>query len=66
MGQNIFLIWIRISARKVEAFQDLTMEWQEQLMQRLSERPEGFVVNGQLISGCDYAPLNEGTLNQEK
>lgn len=37
--------------------------WRNRLVQRLAARPEGFVKDGKLISGCPYHPLNKGTLD---
>jgi arylsulfatase A-like enzyme len=55
-----------VDLSRAEAFEELTKEWRERLVQRLAERPEGFVANGQLIPGRAYAPLNAGELKQEK
>ena len=38
--------------------------WRERLIQRLADRPEGFSRDGELITGCVYRPLNEGTMSK--
>ena len=35
--------------------------WRRRLVERLANRPEGFVQDGRLIPGRPYHPLNEGT-----
>ena len=49
---------------KVEAHADKLLEWRQQLIKRLENRPEGFVQNGKLIAGRLYGPLNAGTLSK--
>ena len=49
---------------KVEAHADKLLEWRQQLIKRLKNRPEGFVQNGKLIAGRSYGPLNAGTLSK--
>ena len=49
---------------KVEAHADKLLEWRQQLIKRLKNRPEGFVQNGKLIAGRPYGPLNAGTLSK--
>jgi arylsulfatase A-like enzyme len=38
-------------------------EWRARLAHRLSDRPEGFSINGELIPGRPYHPLNKGTMS---
>jgi len=47
---------------KVPSYRATLEEWRSRLIQRLADRPEGFVVEGKLIPGRPYKPLNEGTL----
>ena len=35
--------------------------WRQRLVDRLSDRPEGFSKDGKLVAGCAYRPLNRGT-----
>jgi arylsulfatase A-like enzyme len=42
--------------------QTTVQAWRERLVERLADRPEGFVEDGRLIAGRPYHPLNEGTL----
>ncbi|HAF58688.1 MAG TPA: hypothetical protein DCL00_03780 [Opitutae bacterium] len=49
---------------KVEAHTDMLLEWRAKLINRLKNRPEGFVQNGKLIAGRPYEPLNAGTLRK--
>jgi arylsulfatase len=46
--------------------QSILETWRGRLVQRLATRPEGFSVNGKLIAGRPYHPLNEGTLAANK
>lgn len=34
--------------------------WRERLVQRLQDRPEGFVRDGQLVAGCNYSAIIPG------
>jgi arylsulfatase A-like enzyme len=45
-----------------DAYKDLLVKWRQRLVKRLARRPEGFSREGRLVSGCEYAPLNQGTL----
>lgn len=38
------------------------LAWRKRMIVRLAARPEGFVKDGNLISGRPYKPLNKGTL----
>ena len=49
---------------KVEAHAGMLLEWRAKLINRLKNRPEGFVQNGKLIAGRPYEPLNAGTLRK--
>ena len=44
------------------AYRSVLEQWRSRLIGRLSTRPEGFSINGQLVAGCRYEPLNHGTL----
>ena len=44
---------------------DKRLEWRTKLINRLKNRPEGFVQNGKLIAGRPYEPLNAGTLSRQ-
>jgi arylsulfatase len=41
-------------------------EWRTRLVQRLAERPEGFSVDGKLMPGRPYPPLNTGTMSARR
>ncbi len=47
---------------KVESCQEQLKAWQDRLIKRLADRPEGFSREGKLVPGRPYNPLNKGTL----
>jgi arylsulfatase A-like enzyme len=47
---------------KLVSYRATLEEWRKRLVQRLANRPEGFVADGALVPGRPYAPLNEGAL----
>ncbi|NQU38650.1 MAG: sulfatase-like hydrolase/transferase [Lentisphaerae bacterium] len=40
---------------------DVVATWRQRMVRRLADRPEGFVRNGTLLSGCPYTALSVGT-----
>jgi arylsulfatase A-like enzyme len=46
----------------IAAHQPMLETWRSRLVQRLAERPEGFVKDGRLVAGRPYRPLNAGLL----
>lgn len=48
----------------VKAHSGKLLDWRAKLINRLKNRPEGFVQNGKLIAGRPYEPLNAGTLRK--
>jgi hypothetical protein len=46
----------------VASAQVILKRWRQRLIERLANRPEGFVQDGRLVPGRPYRPLNEGTM----
>jgi len=44
---------------------ELLAKWRATMVERLANRPEGFVEDGKLIAGCRYPALNAGELTRE-
>jgi len=48
---------------KAPASEKTLRQWRNRLIDRLADRPEGFVREGRLVPGQPYRPLNKGTVD---